>query len=565
MSLQKFHVVFVLVALAGIILLSFSIDHLLQENIDINVENSIQNDSIEISERLRNNYDVVEQKFSRHKKSNLRKLQEVADYLAAHPDDKELYAIAATINTYVVDGYYEIYVINDNKVIETSTRRADIGFDFKKHPLYVQILDRLKAGIQAYEISVPSIENQAMNLEQYYFVRGKGNYWVEIGYVLPLADYVKRNLASLYKVYPSLSRLDLFILTPEYVQHINGEKSQEETFSMFANDNRSKSMIMKDLGLEKDPSSTDFQTITSALQKKNIVFLPKNKELQTVYSLIENDLGNSAGNFQLIAKIEFNTDYHHSEYFQLKNLLHIFTLFVFVFTLLSFTLMYYAVIRKITDITVQMKKDEPIVLKGHLFSEFHFLILRYNTFLLQWKEEVKRLNEITMLDEMTKSFNRRYFNQKVQKQIDLFRRYGHAFSMIMFDVDDFKNINDIHGHDKGDYILKAIVNDVKHQIRSSDVVCRIGGEEFAVILPETKLDEACRVAEKIRIAVESQSYIPNQQVTISLGVDTFKEQYDFNIFYKAVDSFLYKSKNNGKNCVHGNCKEATETEPHHEG
>ncbi len=563
MSLQKFHIVFVLVALAGIALLSFSIDHLLQENIDINVENSIQNESIEISERLRNNYAIVEQKFSRHKKSNLRKLQEVADYIAAHKGDANLSAIATTINTYVVDGYYEIYVINDKKVIEKSTKAADVGFDFKKHPLYVQILDRLKAGIQAYEISVPSIENQAMNLEQYYFVRGKGDYWVEIGYVLPLADYVKRNLASLYKVYPSLSKLDLFILTPEYVQHINGEKNQGEEFSMFANDSRSTSLIMKDLGLEEDPSSTDFQTITSALQKKNIVFLPKNKELQTVYSLIENDLGNSTGDFQLIAKMEFNTDYHHSEYFQLKNLLHIFTLFVFLFTILSFTLMYYAVIRKITDITVQMKKDEPIVLKGHLFREFHFLILRYNTFLLQWKEEVKRLNEITMLDEMTKSYNRRYFNQKVQKHINLFRRYAQEFSMIMFDVDDFKSINDVHGHDKGDYILKAIVNDVKHHLRSSDVICRIGGEEFAVILPETNLEEACSVAEKIRSAVEAQTYIADKKVTISLGVDTFEEKYDFNSFYRAVDSFLYKSKNNGKNCVYGNCKEASKTVPHH--
>ncbi|MCJ7765726.1 MAG: GGDEF domain-containing protein, partial [Thiovulaceae bacterium] len=476
MSLKKFHIIFVLAALAGIVLLSYSIDHLLQKNIDINVENSIQNESIVINERLKNNYAVIEQKFSRHKKSNLRKLQEVSDYVAAHPDKKELSAIAAAINAYVIDGYYEIYVINDEKVIEKSTRAADIGFDFKQHPLYVQILDRLKAGIQAYEISATSIENQAMNLEQYYFVRGKGNYWVEIGYVLPLADFVKNNLASLYKVYPSLSKLDVYILTPEYVQHINEEERQDgASSSMVVNGNRSTTTIMKDLGLEKDPLSSDFKTITTALQKQSIVFLPKNKKMQTIYSLIKNDLGNSAGDFQLIAKMEFNTDYHRSEYFQLKNLLHIFIIFVFVFALLSFTLMYYAVIRKITDITVQMKKDEPIMLTGHLFREFNFLILRYNTFLLQWKEEVKRLNEITMLDELTKSYNRRYFNQKVQKHIDLFRRYGQEFSMIMFDIDDFKKINDAHGHDVGDQILRSIVNDVLKQIRSSDILCRIGG------------------------------------------------------------------------------------------
>jgi diguanylate cyclase (GGDEF)-like protein len=562
MSLQKFHIFFVLFTLAGILLLSFSINHLLQKNIDIHVENSIRNDSIEISERMRNNYAIIEQKFTRYKQVSLGKLQESADYVAAHPNDIDLSSFAGTINANVVDGSYAIYVINGKKVIEKSSSGADIGFDFTKYPFYAQLLERLKAGSEVYGVSAPSIDNHAMSLKQYYFMRGEGDYWVEIVYALPIADYVKSNFSSFYKIYPSLTRLAIYIITPDYMQQINKEEREEsKSTPMIANDSAIASMIMNDLHLQEDPSSSDYQTITSTFRKQNTVFLPEAKKLQTVYALVRDDTGKVAGDFQLVAKMEFDADYHHNEYLQLKNLLYLFTVFVFVFTVLSFILMYRAVILKITNITRQMQKDEPIVPQGHLFSEFHFLIQRYNNFLLRWKEEVCRLNEMIMLDELTQCFNRRYFNLKLQKQIDLFKRYGQGFSMIMFDIDDFKNINDTYGHDTGDYILRSIVGEVKKQIRASDVICRIGGEEFAVILPETTLEHACIVAEKIRSAVAMQEYIGNERVTVSLGVEAFNEGYAFSNFYKAVDTLLYKSKRNGKNCVNGNCKGLTHKTP----
>jgi diguanylate cyclase (GGDEF)-like protein len=92
--------------------------------------------------------------------------------------------------------------------------------------------------------------------------------------------------------------------------------------------------------------------------------------------------------------------------------------------------------------------------------------------------------------------------------------------------------------------------DVQEHLRTSDILCRIGGEEFAVILPETNRESALFVAEKIRKHIEEQVYIDHETITISLGAESFSEGQDFNSFYAAVDSFLYKSKNSGKNCVH---------------
>lgn len=552
MSLHRFHIFFVLTALTGILLLSFSIDHLLQKNIDTNVENGIKSTSVEISEQMHNNLERIQQKFSLSEKVTLRNVQELADYVAYYPNDMNLTDFAGFINTSDIDGYYEAYIINEKKVVEKSTNPFFTGFDFKTFPYYVQVLDQLKAGKKSYHISAMTIENSAMELRKYYLKRGAGNYWVAIGHVIPIKPYAQKNLASLHKIYPALKKLDVFIVTPEYVQHINKTLPQQRRVAqMLERDVLAASMIFDDLGLPKCSDYPGCQTIFSTFQNDSIIYLHEDvPNLQTVYALVNRTIRAESEDFLLIARMQFDPRPFLDDYTGLKRLLYFFIIFILTSTVLSFMLIYRSVIKKITDITRQIQKDEPIFVSGHLFNEFKYLIQRYNDVLLRWKEKLRRLNEISMQDELTKCYNRRYFNQRINRQIELYQRYGHTFSMMMFDIDDFKKVNDTYGHSVGDYVLSSIASDVKTHIRTSDILCRIGGEEFAVILPEIGLESAAIVAEKIRSAIESENYVDGEKITVSVGVGSFKEGDDFNAFYRAVDSLLYDAKENGKNRVH---------------
>lgn len=151
-------------------------------------------------------------------------------------------------------------------------------------------------------------------------------------------------------------------------------------------------------------------------------------------------------------------------------------------------------------------------------------------------------------DGLTKIYNRRYFNHMLTQMV----REKIPFCLILLDLDNFKNLNDTQGHQHGDYVLKVVALIQKDCTRSYDIVARVGGDEFAIILPrQTK--EVCRnIAERIRANVLANPKLfsyPN--ITISLGIASFPEDADTEegILEKA-DEALYKAKDKGKNCVH---------------
>ena len=111
-----------------------------------------------------------------------------------------------------------------------------------------------------------------------------------------------------------------------------------------------------------------------------------------------------------------------------------------------------------------------------------------------------------MIDSLTGINNRRGFDQRLREEADRHRRYGHPLSLIMFDIDHFKNVNDTYGHQCGDYVLQTIAELVGKSIRCGDVLARYGGEEFCCILPETPLDAALVTAERFRAMIADYSF-----------------------------------------------------------
>ena len=162
------------------------------------------------------------------------------------------------------------------------------------------------------------------------------------------------------------------------------------------------------------------------------------------------------------------------------------------------------------------------------------------------KDIYKELSEI---DALTQIYNRRAMDAKLTELLNLAKRYNRPLSLIMFDIDKFKNINDTFGHETGDLILKELAAAAKENLRTTDFFARYGGEEFMVITHETPLKTAKELAERLRLKVQGHDFKIGKNVTISLGVASLAVGDDEHSIIHRVDSALYKAKESGRNLV----------------
>lgn len=163
--------------------------------------------------------------------------------------------------------------------------------------------------------------------------------------------------------------------------------------------------------------------------------------------------------------------------------------------------------------------------------------------------------ELSITDELTQIFNRRYFNQRFEREMQRAIRYERPLSIIMVDIDYFKTYNDTHGHLYGDVVLQKVAKILGSNLRKADIVARFGGEEFVVLLPEIDKSGAVQVAEKLRMAIESYNFPkaatqPAGRLTISLGVGVYPDDaVNAEDLLQIADRALYVAKENGRNRV----------------
>lgn len=172
----------------------------------------------------------------------------------------------------------------------------------------------------------------------------------------------------------------------------------------------------------------------------------------------------------------------------------------------------------------------------------------------QVRREREFLQELAVKDQLTSLYNHNFFYSRLDEEFERAVRYETTLSLIMMDIDNFKNINDTYGHRVGDMVLKEIAAMIKRGVRKTDVVARYGGEEFAVILPHTQLKGALEEAERIREMVESHAYagLTADKITLSLGVAVYpngSKLVNSGDFVNLADDALYEAKRTGKNCV----------------
>lgn len=169
--------------------------------------------------------------------------------------------------------------------------------------------------------------------------------------------------------------------------------------------------------------------------------------------------------------------------------------------------------------------------------------------------ENAKLFEMAIIDRMTRLYNHQFFKNSLYEESEKCKRAKNDLSLMFFDIDHFKNFNDTYGHQQGDIVLKEVARIIKESVRSSDLAARYGGEEFSVIMPKTNLDEAFKVAEKIRETIQNHEF-PGQDealhVTISIGIAQHvmdDELFSPTDFVEMADQALYYSKRNGRNKV----------------
>lgn len=182
---------------------------------------------------------------------------------------------------------------------------------------------------------------------------------------------------------------------------------------------------------------------------------------------------------------------------------------------------------QLTDLTRQLKKKQEA--------------------LEQANETIKQM---ARTDELTGLANRRHFNERLSEELSAGERHGHPLSLVMADLDHFKQINDRFGHDVGDEVLAAFAEVLKETCRREDLPARTGGEEFLILLPQIDADGAAALAERVREAFEAAAFDePDLSPTASLGATEWQAGEDTDTLLRRVDAALYKAKEAGRNRV----------------
>jgi len=165
------------------------------------------------------------------------------------------------------------------------------------------------------------------------------------------------------------------------------------------------------------------------------------------------------------------------------------------------------------------------------------------------RDEARRNRLLADLDGLTGLHNRRYFHELLAREVARAQRYGRELALVVFDLDDFKSINDGLGHLAGDAVLAETAERARGVLRSADIACRVGGDEFAVLLPEASGREAELLYRRLQRAVSSRPVAEAGSVSVSAGIAELQADDEPNAFFERADKALYRAKERGKGQV----------------
>ena len=195
-------------------------------------------------------------------------------------------------------------------------------------------------------------------------------------------------------------------------------------------------------------------------------------------------------------------------------------------------------------VTRRDENGKPLVISGIVFD-----ITKNKNREHELKAAISELKQLVIVDELTDAYNKRFMKEKITNEINSYKRNAVDFSLIMLDIDNFKEINDAFGHNIGDAVLKQFVENIQKRIRTTDVLARWGGDEFIILLPFTELKNALVVANDLKKEFDDMMIEDIFKVTCSIGVTSYTEGDTMDSLIEKADVLMYKSKALGKNYV----------------
>ena len=439
----------------------------------------------------------------------------------------------------------EIYLIDKTYTIYKTTFEKDLGFNLSIANDAKTFLDKTTKDGKVYLSDFASTDSLNMGYKLYSYSKLDENKYLELGFIdKGISNTVISTISENIK---SSNKINVFVVgknekgfyTYELVK--NSEILNKEEFfknvEIVSLDNIKKYEIL-DIGvnLKQQMNIVDnFVTIITPIFEKNMYDV---LGFENIVMKLEIDISE---------KKEFLKDFEKIIILSIV-ILSIFLTILYVFIKRYFT----SPIEKILNsISINKKVDDKQILS--LNNELTEISNEYNLLFDKLNEEIDLNKKLLLVDTLTNSYNRKYYVMTMNEVLSLNNRYKMPFSIILFDIDDFKKINDGYGHLVGDKVLINIVKLINEDIRKTDTLYRVGGEEFIIICKNTIKSDAIIIAEKIRKKVEeSLNIIENKTITISIGVTEVISDDDENSIYKRVDDNLYMSKNSGKNRVTSN-------------
>ena len=519
-----------------------------------NIERQVKLETLQLQNYFRLHFDKLQLIFNRTNELDLRKLRQAQEYFDTM--EKPLEPLVGRLNRDVIFGSYDLYLVDRNRTIRRASLPMDVGMDFHGNAFAMKIFDMVERGVIPVHISQPFYQAPTRDFRRYLLTLSKDkSFFIQISHNYFPIESIGREIRKIREKTPHLLDLEVLLLANDAIIPFDAPwREKKEYFERFRRlKEKFVRKMISELHLEIAPKTLleEPQALLKYFQSHPLLYrIDSEKKEAVTYSASENLFNDTLNQELILLRIRYDLSPLFETYRKEHNRL---LLILLVSTLVALALIFtvhFLYLHPVRKIVKALANDREVDLGRIRIREFRQLSDAINSYRRNLYRRHEELEKLTFIDPLTGAYNRRYFEKSLEEKIRQAKTEQESFALVIFDLDNFKKINDRYGHDVGDEILKNLAHLVRGILREEDLFFRIGGEEFALLLsPAIRIDEIRSIVEQLRRSVETTLPAEGMPVTISMGVALYHEGDDVVSLFRKADHAMYHSKERGKNRV----------------